>query len=220
MSPQHQQAAHPVIRPYRPADRDAVADVCVRTAHNGGDSRARYPDLRLMPSIFAEPYCHFDPALSFVLDDGDGRAVGYVIGTADTERFVKDFRREWIPRLAGRYPAPTAPPSTPTEEMIGLLHHPERMLVPELAAYPAHLHIDLLPPWQGRGYGRRLMTTLLDALHGQGVPAVHLGMVTVNTAARAFYDRLGFHEIQVADAGPLTYLGRTTAPNRTRISAG
>ncbi|MEU5079653.1 MULTISPECIES: GNAT family N-acetyltransferase [Streptomyces] len=201
----------PVIRPYRPADRDAVADVCVRTAHLGGDSRAIYPDPDLMPSLFAEPYCHFDPDLAFVLDDGTGRAVGYILGTADTERFVADFRRVWIPRLAGRYPEPAGPPRTPTEEMIRLLHHPERMLLPELAAYPAHLHIDLLPRWQGRGHGRRLLHTFLDALRGQGVQAVHLGMVTANTLARAFYDRVGFHPIPVPDAGPLTYLGRSTA---------
>lgn len=201
----------PAVRPYRPADREAVADICVRTAHNGGDSRALYPDPRLMPSLFAEPYCHFDPDLAFVLDDGTGRAVGYVVATADTERFVSQFRRQWIPRLARRYPAPTAPPRTPTEEMIALLHHPERMILPELVSYPAHLHIDLLPHRQGRGHGRRLMHTLLDALHGQGVPAVHLGMVTANTGARAFYDRLGFHVIPVADPGPLTYLGRATA---------
>ncbi len=29
--------------------------------------------------------------------------------------------------------------------MVDLHHRPERMLLPELAAYPAHLHIDLLP---------------------------------------------------------------------------
>ncbi|MFJ4523492.1 GNAT family N-acetyltransferase [Streptomyces sp. NPDC088810] len=202
-----------VIRPYRPADRDAVVDVCVRTAYEGGESRAIYPDQRLMPSIFAEPYCHFDPDLAFVLDDGTGRAVGYIVGTADTARFVEDFRRDWIPRLYDRYPEPAGPSRTPTEEMIRLLHHPERMLVPGLAGYPAHLHIDLLPAWQGRGYGRRLLRTFLDALHQQGVRAVHLGMVTANTAARAFYDRVGFHRIPVADAGPLTYLGRSTAPD-------
>ncbi|MCS0602650.1 GNAT family N-acetyltransferase [Streptomyces sp. LP11] len=228
--------APPSIRPYRTADRAALADVCVRTAHNGGDSRALYPDPRLLPAIFAEPYCHYDPDLAFVLDDGTGRAVGYIVGTADTERFVEEFRGDWIPRLAGRYPEPTDPPGTkpdtrpdtsrgttpgtPTEEMIRLLHHPERMLVPELAAYPAHLHIDLLPPWQGRGHGRRLMHAFLDALRLQGVEAVHLGMVTVNTGARAFYDRLGFHEIPVPDAGPLTYLGRATARRRPGADGG
>jgi GNAT superfamily N-acetyltransferase len=95
--------------------------------------------------------------------------------------------------------------------MVALLHTPERMLLPELAAYPAHLHIDLLPPWQRRGFGRALTDTFLAALHDRAVPAVHLGMVSANTAARAFYDRLGFHEIPVPDPGPLTYLGRSTA---------
>ncbi len=37
-------------------------------------------------------------------------------------------------------------------------------------------------------------------------------MLTVNTRARAFYDRMGFHEIPVADHGPVTYLGRSTDP--------
>lgn len=54
------------------------------------------------------------------------------------------------------------------------------------------------------------MNTFLTALHDRGVPAVHLGMVTANTPARAFYDRLGFYEIPVDDPGPLTYLGRST----------
>lgn len=35
-------------------------------------------------------------------------------------------------------------------------------------------------------------------------------MLTSNTPARAFYDRLGFGEIRVPDPGPVTYLGRTT----------
>ncbi|WP_328492244.1 GNAT family N-acetyltransferase [Streptomyces sp. NBC_00414] len=201
----------PTIRPYRLADRAAVADVCVRTAFEGGDSRKRYPDEELMPSIFAAPYCHLEPELTFVLDDGSGRAVGYILGAADTEDFVKNFRTTWIPRVVHRYPEPTAEPRTPSEEMIHLLHTPERMILPDLAAYPAHLHIDLLPEWQRRGFGRGLMETFLAALDDRGVSAVHLGMVTANVAARAFYDRLGFHEIPVPDPGPLTYLGRTTA---------
>ncbi|EPJ41268.1 hypothetical protein STAFG_1696 [Streptomyces afghaniensis 772] len=67
--------------------------------------------------------------------------------------------------------------------MAGLLHDPERMVLPELVAYPAHLHIDLLPEWQGRGHGRRLMRTFLATLQDKGVPAVHLAMATANTRA-------------------------------------
>ncbi|MFF3751693.1 GNAT family N-acetyltransferase [Streptomyces sp. NPDC002018] len=199
------------VRAFRPEDSPALYDICVRTGHVGGDARHLYPDPDLLPSIFAAPYAVLEPELTFVLDDGRGRAVGYVLGTADTPAFVKAFRDVWLPRLTGRYPEPVGPARTPTDEMIGLLHRPERMILPELTDHPAHLHIDLLPGHQGQGYGRALMHTFLRALHHRGVGAVHLSMVTANTGARAFYDRLGFHEIAVPDPGPLTYLGRPTA---------
>lgn len=202
------------IRSYRPGDRDAVYDICVRTADAGGDSRHLYPDSELVPSIFAGPYVELEPELAFVLDDGEGRAVGYVLGVADTARFVTAFREKWLPAVGDRFPAPEGDGErTPSEFMAGLLHDPERMVLAELTAYPAHLHIDLLPEWQGRGYGRSLIAALLDALRARGVGAVHLSMLTANTGARAFYDRVGFHEIAVpgSDADEVTYLGRDTA---------
>jgi hypothetical protein len=52
----------------------------------------------------------------------------------------------------------------------------------------------------------------LAAVTGAGVARVHLGMLSPNVAARAFYDRFGFHEIAMPDAGPVTYLGRLTSP--------
>jgi ribosomal protein S18 acetylase RimI-like enzyme len=195
-----------LIRPYRDEDRAALFDVCIRTADAGGDARGIYPDWELLPNIFAAPYAELEPELAFVLDDGE-RAVGYVVGTADTATFVKRFRSEWLPRVSDRWPPLAAPPGDPTEMMIDLLHRPERMLLPELADHPAHLHIDLLPGHQRRGHGRALMAAFLGALRAQGVPGVHLGMLTANTPARAFYDRLGFQVLDVADPGPLTYLG-------------
>src|SRR5690606_15447603 len=185
----------PRIRPYRVEDRPALDDICVRTAHNGQDSRPHYADPSVFPDTFAAPYVHLEPELAFVLDDGRGRAVGCIVGTADTVRFARTFRAAWLPLVADRHPAPPGPPRTPDEEIAWLLHHPERMIVPELAAWPAHLHIDLLPEWQGRGHGRQLMRTFVAALRDAGVPAVHLVMVRANQPARAFYDRMGFEEI-------------------------
>ncbi|MGH3415467.1 MAG: GNAT family N-acetyltransferase [Actinocrinis sp.] len=212
--------ARPRIRLFRPDDRDAMADICMRTAEVGGDARHLYKDQDLMPDIFALPYAYLEPDLAFVLDDG-GRAVGYVVAASDTPRFVKEFRGRWLPLVAERHPAPKGEPTTSDEQMAALLHWPERMIVPQIADYPAHLHVDLLPDYQGRGYGRRLMFTLFDALARAGAPRVHLAMVTANMKARAFYDRIGFRVLDVPDPGVLTFLGRETAltaPERTRLA--
>ncbi|MDG4784755.1 GNAT family N-acetyltransferase [Micromonospora sp. WMMD1102] len=194
------------IRPYRPGDRDAVHDICIRTADLGQDASGSYADPDILPNIFALPYAELEPELAFVLDDG-GRAVGYVLGTADTGVFARRFRAEWLPRVAERYPAPAGEPATRDEAMAYELHTPERMVVPGLDDYPAHLHIDLLPGYQRAGHGRAMMDTFVAALRRAGVPGLHVGMISANRPARTFYDRLGFHVVEVADPGPLTYLG-------------
>ena len=194
------------IRPYGDADLDAVRDICVRTGHAGGDARPHYPDPSIFPTAFSDPYVAFEPELAFVVDDGE-RAVGYIVGTADTPAFVKRYRGEWLPSVADRWPLTEG--TSPTDDLVRLLHDPERLLLPELEPYPAHLHIDLLPQVQGRGLGRALMSRFLGTLAARGVAAVHLGMVPTNVGARAFYDRLGFHEIATSDP-TTTYLGRAT----------
>ena len=196
--------ATPIIRPYRPADLEAVYDVCVRTAAAGGDARGRFLDDDLMPDTYAGPYLELEPELAFVLDDG-GRAVGYVVGTADTPAFVRAYRERWLPRVATKYPAPQDPPAGADDRALLDLLRPERMLIDQVAAYPAHLHVDLLPDHQRAGHGRRLIGTFLRAAAAAGAAGVHLGYDPANTGAEAFYGRLGFHRL----AG--SCLGRSTA---------
>ncbi|HEY0533231.1 MAG TPA: GNAT family N-acetyltransferase [Actinoplanes sp.] len=201
----------PEIRPYRPADRDALYDICVRTADAGADARGHYSNDDLMGDLFAVPYAHLEPDMAFVVDDGHGRAVGYIVGTTDTAAFVRRYAAKWTPSAGRKYGDDER-----DREMLRLLHHPEHMLVAELADYPAHLHMNLLPGFQRRGYGRALMERFLAAADAAGAAKVWLGMLTVNVNARAFYDRLGFAELQVKDPEPLTYLGRTTDVNEQR----
>jgi ribosomal protein S18 acetylase RimI-like enzyme len=194
-------AASPFIRQYQPADRDGVAEVCLRTAAAGSDATGVYSDDALMPEVFALPYLEFAPELAFVVVEASARerVLGYVIGVADTRAFVEWWKREWTPGFRARHPASGPPtghdPGFTEQQLLAAGTDPERMLIAEVDAYPAHLHIDLLPELQGRGFGRRLIDTLRAALAERGVPAVHLGMDAANTGARAFYDRLGFHEL-------------------------
>lgn len=204
--------ATPLIRSYVQSDLSGLYDVCVRTADAGGDARGTYRDDRLMGDIFAAPYATLEPRHTHVLDDGSGTVVGYVLGTADTGAFVRRYRQEWIPRLADRFPPPADPPVSPDDAMIGLHLHPERMLLPVLDDFPAHLHIDLLPHVQGVGWGRRLMAAFLDGLRADGVGGVHLGMLATNVGALAFYERVGFHRLSIENEPDVIYLARDTAP--------
>jgi len=221
------------IRPYRPgdpADQAGVYDVCVRTAHDGGDARGRYGSDDLMPDIYAGPYLALEPELAFVLDDG-GRVVGYVLGAADTAAWAAAYRARWLPTVVAKYrstaprtptgretaaepgttvePSPPTAPRTPEDDLVELLHHPEENVRPELAGHPAHLHVDILPGYQGAGWGRALIGVFLAALRERGVPAVHLGVSPTNTAALAFYARIGLRELPAG--GPdVIYLGGPT----------
>jgi ribosomal protein S18 acetylase RimI-like enzyme len=174
-----------------------VYDICVRGKYRSDD---------LMPDLFAGPYVFLEPRFAFVLDDG-ARAVGYVIGTPDTAAFARAYRERWIPRLADRYQVPPDPPVTPDDEMLALHYRPERLLWPGLPEYPAHLHIDLLPGFQGNGYGRKLIDTFC-ASAADAAAGVHVCVVSENTRALGFYDRLGFTRLEAGDPGPVTYLGR------------
>jgi ribosomal protein S18 acetylase RimI-like enzyme len=202
----------PVIRPYRKEDFDAVYDICIRTGYLGTDARPHYADPAILSEIFAAPYVVLEPEVCFVVADGDD-AVGYIVATSDTPQFVRRFREEWLPLVADRYPAFDGEPSDLDELMRKLLHWPERMLVAEMAPYPAHLHIDLLPAYQGQGFGGRLIRTLRDRLAAMGVPGLHLNMVKENDNAYRFYQHLGFEQIPVAGESPdiVTFAMKTGA---------
>ncbi|WP_111650177.1 GNAT family N-acetyltransferase [Actinoplanes lutulentus] len=195
------------IRSYRPSDLEAIYDICARTGAAGQDARGLYSSDRLLGDIWAVPYVVHEPEHAHVAEDGEGNPIGYILGTADTAAFVKWYRAEWLPATVDRLVA-----GDPRDEgMLDLHHEPERMLIPELAGYPAHLHIDLLPQAQGQGLGRQLMAAFLAGLRDAGVSRVHLGMAPENHGAYRFYQRLGFHDVEVPDAGAL-FLGRDTTP--------
>ncbi|WP_336646423.1 GNAT family N-acetyltransferase [Microbacterium sp. USHLN186] len=191
----------PQIRPYRDADRDALYDICLRTADAGGDATGLFADERLCGEVFAAPYAVRHPDLCWVVESDDGRTVGYIVATDDTDGFEQWFRDQWWPPRQGRYPLSGLP--EPTRQDGTIIYAANRAPGRErhAARYPAHLHIDLLPETQGQGLGRALIETLFAELRYRGVRGLHLGMNPANAAAGAFYARMGLHRI---DSGPDT----------------
>lgn len=206
-------SASGTIRPYQDRDLPALYDICVRTGRSGADATDLYPDPQLLGAVFAAPYATLEPELTFVLDDGQ-RAVGYVLGTADSATFARRLRAEWLPTQTARFPEPTGEITTDEQRARYALYHPERFLNPEFADYPAHLHIDLLPSHQRGGFGRALMTRFLDTLRERGVPGVHLAMGRANVNAYAFYQRMGFQEVRIERWPEVIYFVRRTSGAR------
>lgn len=204
------------LRPYQSSDRAAIYDICVRTADAGGDARGQYSSDELMPDVYAGPYLEYRPELVTVVVDDADTVLGYLIGVADTADYVRWYSENWLPDFAAKY-APDAGGAQPAsvassgeKAVIKAGLRPDKLLIAELADYPAHLHIDLLPETQGQGIGRTLITHLRAQLRERGVPGVHLGYSPRNTGAAAFYARLGFEPLPSSTAkGPL--VGISTA---------
>lgn len=179
------------MRPYAARDLDALYDVCLRTGDSGRDATGLYAVQRLIGDAYVGPYVAFEPALATVLDDGAG-AEGYVIGALDTRAFERRCEREWWPVLRRRYPLRSARAGSRDERLVALIHQPPRAADHVVQEHPSHLHVDLLPRWQGGGWGRRLLEHLFDQLAEAGSPGVHLGVGRANERAVGFYERLGF----------------------------
>ncbi|MDN4479137.1 GNAT family N-acetyltransferase [Demequina sp. SYSU T00039] len=183
------------IRPAAPTDHDAIARVCLLTGAQGGDATGRFGDDSSLSDVYATPYLHGPGAFCLVWDV-DGEARGYVLGAADTGAFQDWFVAEWWPHVGPRHVARTAADAW----LLPSAADPGRMLIPQLADYPAHLHIDLLPDQQGRGAGRALIDAACALLAERGVPGVHLVAERANRGAQAFYPRVGFRAVGWDDA--------------------
>lgn len=186
-----------IIRPATPDDERGAYYVCLKTGDHGRDGEPYYQDdPDALGRIFVGPYLAFEPELSLVLEDGHG-ICGYALGALDSHAFYARYEAGWRPRLCARFPAPQgdAHSWTRVQHVHQSYHHPDYFCPEPYERYPSHLHIDLLPRAQRRGYGRRMLEQLMDTLRSRGSPGAHLGVSALNESAFAFYERLGFREV-------------------------
>lgn len=186
-----------VLRQAAPQDMPGVYRVCLQTGNSGRDATARFRNPDLLGHAYVGPYLVSQPRLSYVVVDDVGVG-GYVLAAEDTRAFEAWAEESWWPLLRSQYPLGDG--ETADDEAIRLLHAPQVAPDEIVAAYPAHLHIDLLPRMQGLGLGRALIKTLLEALRGVGSPGVHLGVSADNHNAMGFYRHLGFDSLLDAES--------------------
>lgn len=183
------------IRPAERSDAPSLSHICLETciAGKSGAHLHNYPDLP--GSVYAMPYVSLSPTTGFVLVDGNN-VVGYILCATDTRAFEAEAAATWWPAIASKYPPSPPNPSleyTPEDvRYIQLINNMYKASDVCIEFAPAHLHIDILEAYQGRGYGRKLIGVLVERLKELRVNGVWLGMDPKNLGAKLFYERLGF----------------------------
>lgn len=178
-----------MIRAYRPADLDALYDICLDTGNGGKGARHLFDDPRLLGHAYVGPYVAFESDLAFVVEDDEG-VCGYAIAAADSEAFEDRCDRDWWPDLRVRYPL-----TDHANRVVQHIHDPVRVDPLLVLDYPAHMHANLLPRAKGKGFGGKLVRTVLERLE----KGVHVHVRHHNTHGIGFWEHLGFRVIDSAD---------------------
>ncbi len=134
-------------------------------------------------------YIEHETENCFVLCD-DELVVGYIICSADEKKFRRMFYKDYIKKIA----------EINKGEARKLFFIPIPYMLLKWC-YPAHLHINLLPDYQSKGYGALMVKALLEELKEKKVKAVMLLADAENIGAIRFYERNGFEKFITAFGG-------------------
>jgi len=171
------------IRKYEKKDFDNVRYVCLNSEGGGMDE-----DLcECILHTFCDYYIEKEPENCFVLDD-DGIAVGYIICTQDYDNYKEIFDRDYLPLNEHL-----------GEELYNWAKVSTFLQNKHKEDYPAHLHIDLLPPYHRQGWGGKLVHTLSEHLRSKKIKGVMLTTGTENMNACNFYKKYGFEQLEIFD---------------------
>ena len=179
-------------------DEQTLYDICVLTGDSGKDARGLFAQSDLLGDIWVGPYLHFSLEFCYVVESGDGVPLGYCIAALDTLRFEEATNHHWWPIKQSMYDKPDMTHQelwSRDERLAHLIHNPLRSPSEFLKEFPSHAHINLVPELQSKGWGKKLMQIMENALHDAGSNGVHLILSSKNLNALAFYKAVGYHII-------------------------
>lgn len=171
------------IREMRTSDISAVESICLQTAAPQLRKNETACENTLL--LYNRYYTRAELAHCFVAADENDTAVGYILCAPDFSRYRKGFSACEVKQV----------------RKLGLLRGLRakaeyKLQQPFQKAYPAHLHIDLLPGYQHMGLGTQLMDRLKAHLREHGISGVCLCVAKNNTGAVRFYQKHGFCILQ------------------------
>ena len=179
------------VRPYQKKDFRYVQDICMATAKNIDDTPTSRATLTAM---YCDYYLDNQADYCFVAVDDNDVAVGYVLCAVDRDDFEEKMAELYMPLVRKlnssdyfRYTAEIKVSSRFVRQ-----------------GYLAHLHINILPEYQRRGLGTQLVQSLENKLRDMYVEGMYLICGQKEDGARAFYEKLGYTDIDYL-AGTVVY---------------
>jgi ribosomal protein S18 acetylase RimI-like enzyme len=187
-----------VVRPFQATDREALLTIGSETAFFGAPIEAFMEDRRVFEDAFFSYYTDYEPEHAWVACD-DSRVIGFLTGCTDTKKHDRVFQRQILPAVFWKWLRGKYHSGRKTMRFALALAKAElqrEVSNVDLSVYPAHLHINLLPAWRGKGLGRGLMECYLQQLQEGGVIGVHLTTTSYNEAACKLYEAIGFRLLE------------------------
>lgn len=167
----------PLIRPYTPADREAVRRICCDTAYRGQGAELYFEDREIHADYWSSYYTDHTPEEVRVVEIR-GEVIGYFFGCPDTPAYRRVMARRIVPRAiaralwrlaTGRYKNPM----TRRYLWFMITKAPREEPPIDFDRYPAHYHCNITEA----GRGLKLYTTLtlayLDRLEARGITRIH-----------------------------------------------
>ena len=205
------------IRPVTTKDSDALSKICLLTANFGTSAEHLHNHGELPGLIYALPYVNLPTTFGFVLrshkEDGtEKEIVGYILGTWDTPTFNAAAEKDWYPELRLKYPL-SPPDDTQRKDAdqsyISRIHKPDSPPKEILEFSPAHIHIDILPEAQRKGWGKKLIGSAVKFLleKDPNMQGLWVGVDPRNEEGKRFYLKIGgkFHPTSHGECYALSF---------------
>lgn len=187
------------IRPFSPADRDAVRRICCDTGFSGEPVDPLFEDRETFADYLTRYYTDWEPESAFVAED-EGRVVGYLLGSIRPRRHA--WAQAWIlaavvaPKalwrlFTGRYgPA--------SRRFLWWCLTQGGSETPAAPRNAGHIHFNLLPDYRSQGaaggIGAKLVFKFLAWARKNGVKRIY-GQIQTSEDRRTerAFNRFGFY---------------------------
>ena len=182
------------IRQYKKEDRESVRKICSETGFVGNRIERVFADRELWADALTSYYTDWEPESIYILENDQGKVVGYVFGCMDSRMellFIRSLSLKFVLRLLSKY---LFYDKNSRKFARYLLFH-SRFEVPQCPRHFAHFHINILEPYRNQKDGTKLMLAFLKHLQDNNIKGVYCQTFDYEGAkAINFFKKFGMRE--------------------------